>query len=214
VLITVEDRFLNFAEEYIIMAGTTYISPSQKFNEIYIGVWWRNDRGEKRGRIYKLGPDDELRIGRDSHSNDLAIWNKKGNYYDLMEVKTSTVSRDHLAIIPGLDGIISIVDLRSKYGTHKLGEYTITGPNTLRPENINFEYTIDNLLPVLGKYMPTGEVERNNIVHGGEVGKVEPGKCVHVELATKAALFGEYVPGRGIVKGPAVGLLVCNLGYK
>jgi len=215
VIITIEDRFLNFSRKYIIMAGTTYVSPLQNFNKIYVGVWWKDDGGKKRVGMYELELDNALYIHRRPYLDDLVIKDKKGKYRSYMGIKAPTVSSPHLAVIPRLDEIIKIVDLGSKYGTRKLGlgEYTIVDSNTI--ERFGFKYSIDDLCH-LGIYEPIeGDIRYwyNNIVYGGEVAKIKPGKCVNVGLAS-GALFKTYVPGRGIVTGPAVGVLICNLGYK
>jgi len=226
VLITVEDRFINFAEEYITMASTTYISPSpyQQPKNVYVAVMWKSDKGEVRKVLYELEPNNKLYIyGQpvrygNTETREVYIRDAFGKYSNSTGIYNTAVSRNHLVIAPRPDGTIEVIDMGSKYGTSSVERYAITGPRTVKIEGLNFEMDLDHILNTLGNFMPTQEFairdrDIKNIIYGGKVTEIESGKCARTRLAPKA-LEGEYIPGRGIVSGPAVDILICNLGYK
>jgi len=221
ILITVEDRFINFAEEYINMTGTTYISPSpyQQPREVYVAVMWRSDNGEVRRVLYKLKPNNRLYIyGQpvqygNTKTREVYIRDASGNRSDPTRVYNPAVSTNHVEIVPRPDGTVEIRDKGSEFGTSFLEEYTIRGPRTVEIKGSNVQIDLDIILNTLGNFEPIGEFANKDIIYGGKVAEIEQGKCARIRLAP-GALLGEYVPGRGIVRGSAVDMLICNLGYK
>jgi len=103
-------------------------------------------------------------------------------------------------IMSSIDEIISSdFPIRAYYMLLLLG-------TTVKIEGSDLETRIYRMLDTLGNVKPIGEVaiRDENIVYGGKVTEIEPGKCARIRLAPKALEEG----------GSAVDMLVCNLGYK
>jgi len=208
ILITVEDRFINFAEEYITMVGTTQISPYPHLSADrgVIVIATKGSNGVPVVHTERMDDiiaqyEEKICIGRTNNAKnvyEVYITDCKGNPIRSLGIidEDRQVSREGNILyydrVSGTD-ILRIFD-NSKNGTALKAYLNMVGPYTF--ELLGKPYTVFELAQsVLGRYQH--RIPPHNIVKGREVASLVRGQGAIIYIAaggrTPYGIFIGYI---------------------
>ena len=205
ILITVEDRFINFAEEYITMVGTTQISPYPHLSADrgVIVIATKGSNGVPVVHTERM--DDiiahyrEICIGRTNNAKnvyEVYITDRKGNPIRSLGIidEYRQVSREgNILYYDRLSDVLRIFD-NSKNGTALKAYLKMVGPYTF--EFLGKPYTVFELAQsMLGESQH--RIPPHNIVKGREVASLVRGQGAIIYIAaggrTPYGIFIGYI---------------------